>query len=257
MKRTRRILFTLAFQAVVILPLTGCNDRPKDILSEKEVVNILTDMRIAEAAFDTGQGSETGFPSKTAAQRGVLAKYGVTPEEYKRTMEWYGRNLDQYHKLWKDVDKKIERKIAAVDPNDAPSVNKENDVWPYPDHLIFTPGMLSDGLTFSIPDPAIDKGGYVEWKMKTADTFTGLSVLLGVDYDNGETSYISRMPSGFQDVNLRLQSDTAHVVKRLFGYVRPTTRLEKVLTIDSLTLVKMPYDSTEYYRISSQVTLRP
>lgn len=244
------ILFSLLLQVI-----TSCNDRPKDIMSERKSVDVLTDISIATASFDTGQGQETGFNTKEEAQRGVLAKHDVSIEEYRKTMEWYGKNLDKYEDVRHDVNKRLLKKLTKIDPDAKNTLSDENNIWPLPDHLIFTPGMLSDGVVFSISDPAIDKGGYTELKLKTSEKDVVLSILLGVDYEDGTSSFINRMPSGFDEVKVRLQSDSTRIAKRLFGYMRTNAALTKTLTVDSITLIKMPFDSTEYYRISSQTRL--
>ena len=250
-------LFLLVFLGFASPIFSSCSNKPDDIISEGKLVSVITDMQISDAAFDNGQGSSTGFPSKTAAERGVLAKHEVSVEEYRKTMEWYGSNPDEYQKIWKEVEKKLTKKLTSVDPDTRNKSLDKNNIWPYSNHLVFMPEMIAEGLTFSISDPDLEKGGYMELKMITSDLNTSLNVMLGADYENGESSYISRNPSGYRDINLRLQTDSARRVKRLYGYIRPYNRLNMMLTIDSISLVKMPFDSTEYYRITSQIHLNP
>lgn len=233
----------------------GCSDRPDDVMSEKKLVAVMSDMRIAEAMFTTGQGSATGFSSREEAELGVLRKHAVTPEEYRKTIRWYGENLDKFDQVNKDVNKNLKKRIAKIDPAAAERVTEENNIWPYPDHLIYRPGMTAEGLTFSISQPDIERGGYAELKMKISDPQTTMAVVVGIDYEDGSMSYIGRTVSGFPQIKIRVQSDTARRVKRLFGYLQPQNKLQTTVTFDSISLIKMPLDSNEYYRISSQIEI--
>lgn len=243
------LLTALAFVA------SSCSDRPDDILSEKELVSLMSDMRIAGAMFDTGQGRSTGYASKEDAQLAVMREHGVSPEQYRKTIRWYGENLDKFDDVNCDVVKNLEKRITKYDPSAKERVTDLNNVWPYQNHLIMTPGLLSDGVVFTIPDPAIEKGGYAELKMKTSDPNTSMTVMVGVDYTDGSSAYTARTASGFSDIKIRVQSDTTKNVKRLYGYFRPTNELIKTMTIDSIALIKMPLDTTEYYRIKAQTNL--
>lgn len=216
----------------------------------------MSDMSVASALFDVGQGSSSGFSSREEAQLGVLREHGVTPDQYRKTIEWYGENLDKFDQVNKDVAKNLEKRIAKYDPEAQRKDEDFDNMWPYADHIFFKPGLITEGTVFSIPQPMIEKGGYAELKMKTSDPNNSMTVLLGVEYEDGTSSYTGRTASGFPQIKIRVQSDTARKVKRLYGYVHPTNELINTLLIDSISLTKLPYDSTEYYRISSQTNIK-
>lgn len=241
--------------AILAILGTACESRPKEIMSDKETVELISDLRIADAMFDAGQGSRTGFSTRERAELGVMKAHGVSPEKYRKTIEWYGENLDKFDEMNKSVEKNLRKRLAKIDPNVSSHVTEDNNIWPYPNHLIFRPGMISDGFTFTIGDPGIEKGGYAELKMKTSDSNTSMTVLVGVDYADGSTSYIGRTNSGFEQIKVRVQSDTARRVKRIYGYFRPSNMLVNTITFDSISLIKMPMDTTEYYRISVQTNI--
>ncbi len=245
------ILFSLLVPAIC-----GCSGKQEEVLDKKEAVSLLTDLRITQAMFDTGQGQKTGFKNKEEAEMAVLRSHGVTPEKYRKTLEWYGANLDKYDKVNQEVNKRIAGKLKETDPNAAGLVDGDNNIWPYADHIMFTPISSSDGLTLSIGDPHIEKGGYTELKANINDVNTNMAILLGVEYEDGSMTYTGRSSSGFQQIKVRVQTDSSRNVRRLFGYLRPVHELTHNVVLDSISLIKMPYDSLEYYRITAQTNLK-
>lgn len=215
----------------------------------------MTDLRISDAFFSTGHSADTGFRTREEAQMAVMRHHGVSREQYEKTIRWYGSNLDKYEDINEAVSANLRKRIARISPDAAGVLSDENNIWPYGPALLMTPWTADDAITFSLADAQIEKGGYVEWRMKTSSPSTSMTILLGADYTDGSSSYLGRNASGFAEIKVRLQSDTARTVKRIFGYLRPSNILISSLTIDSISLVRMPYDSTQYYKISNQTDI--
>ncbi len=94
-----------------ILLATGCSDRPKGILSEDKMVQVMVDLQIAEAYERSGDANEyLHGQNRELLGRGVLMEHGVTVEEMDSTIAWYGKNMDEYSKLYKKIDAELNKR---------------------------------------------------------------------------------------------------------------------------------------------------
>lgn len=238
MKLRSSISICIAF----LICLTGCNRKPKGVVDEGKMVDILADIQLAEAYYSNAGPSGI---SRNALIESVLDKYGVTTEELDSTIAYYGRNMDEYYLLYEKVEKKLRNQTASENTE-----IKENDIWPYPSFTVFFPGQISEDMAFSIPADALERGDAVEWKMRLTSP-DGIEAMLGVEYDNGMISSFSKNAAGNRSLEVKLQTDTSLVAKRIFGFVS-VPESSRPLWADSIRLVKLDYDSLEYYKIRNQ-----
>lgn len=236
--------------ALLLLLGGGCSGRKGDkVISESKMVDLLTDLQIAEAY------SYRGDPDKERTTRGILAYYGVTQEEMDSTLAWYGRNLDDYRDLYRKVDRKLAAKMKNVTGSQEAG-KEDGNLWQWPVAYRFQPGEYNDGLTFSIPSPSLAPGSQVEFAYRSprGDTF---EVMLGVDYADGTSSYkmMNRGETGRQ--RIVLQTDSSKNVTRLFGFLRMPAQPASPVALDSLSLVTLPMNPNDYYQIKQQRTLMP
>ena len=82
-----------------------------------------------------------------------------------------------------------------------------------------------------------------------------MGVVMGVEYTDGTISYVSRSAGSQRKIEVICQTDTGMKLKRVFGYLNARKPQELPVFLDSIQLVKEPYDSTLYYRINSQRSL--
>lgn len=227
----------------LVLAAVSCSDRPKDVLSESEMVDLLTDMALAEA-YSSSSGSRS--EGREALLEAVLKKHGVTQAQLDSTLEYYGRNIDEYDKIYEKVEKNLQAKNSTQGEEQAKEVN---DIWPYGKFAAFLPGQMSDGITFSFPSSEIDKGSRLEWGMRLTQT-EGTEMMLGVEYDDGTLSMYKNNPRG-NSVKVGLQTDTAKTVKRLFGVMTARNGM-RPFWADSIRLLKEPFDSMVYSKVRTQ-----
>lgn len=226
-----------------VLMLPGCNKRPDGILSENEMVDLLTDLQMAEAYFNTkGPGSNI---ERNTLVEAVLKKHNVTHGQLDSTLVYYGRNLDDYSKLYQKVEKNLKAENNRLEESEA-----ANDIWPYSHFTSIFPNQMSDGVTFSMPASGIEKGSALEWKMRLSSSYGGEG-LLGVEYENGMTSYLKKNLSGGTSLKINIQTDTAMVAKRIFGSIRMPD-LNYPVWADSISLIRTDLDSLNYNQIRQQ-----
>lgn len=256
MIHSRRIVSRIVAVAMpAILISTGCSHRPPGVLSESEMVDIMTDLQIAEAYNRSQFGYQSGAPDEKTLGEGVLGAHGVTRAEYDSTLSWYGRNLDEYEELYVKVDKNLESRRKSLERkagDDVSSAPEGDDLWPYGRHYMIRPGAITRSVVFSIPSPDITRGDRVEWKLRVL-TDQMMTAMLGVEYEDGIMSYVvTNLRSGGTSSMVTLQTDTAREVRRLFGTAFPIEEAEGGIRIDSLALRRLPIDSAQYFRIRQQ-----
>ncbi|MDE6294589.1 MAG: DUF4296 domain-containing protein [Muribaculaceae bacterium] len=226
---------------ILSLIVLSCSKRPKECIGESELVDLLTDMTIAESMNQSGIVRELPDSVRDRLSESVLRQHNVTRAQLDSTMAWYGVNLDEYVELYKKVDKHLARKLQ----NEAGRQDIElesDDLWPLASHKWFSPLGGDNVLVFETPGESVAGGESLDWSM----VFTSnppIDLMLGVDYDNGSSTYIKRTFRGDRRLKLSLITDTAKVIKRIYGYIH-VERSGLPTWADSIKLVKQPFDST-------------
>lgn len=249
----------LSVLAILILLSPSCSKRPEGILSEDKMVAVMTDLQIAEA-YDRN-GDANGYlqgRDRELLGRGILMQHGVTPEEMDSTLAWYGRNMDEYPKLYKKIDAELNKRQLkyARAAGESEKEGSSADLWPYSRYYVIDDKSLTSGIVANIPATELNPGDKLTWKM-TVDGASSRSLTLGVDYSDG-TSVLNRMTSRSFDkwAELSLQTDSLLEVSRIFVIADFENALPRV-RIDSVQLTHLPFDREEYNNHGFQRKLRP
>ncbi len=242
-------LNSLAF--AVMMTMAGCNSRPDGVLPQKKMVEVMTDMQIAEAYSRSQYSMRQDPEGMTSLGDGVLEYHGVTREQFDSTLSWYGRNLDEYEKMYQEVDRallKRQKALTKAAGASQPDVSGEGDLWPYSHHFLFTDKDLADQISFSLPVGELSPGDRIEWSLRPQNG-QSLSVMLGAEYDDRTVQYTYTTVQGRPGRNVpSLQTDTASRVVRLFGVARSTGGRPVIMRVDSVSLISFPFDSIAYGR---------
>lgn len=237
----------------------GCSRRPKNIIDENKMVEIMADIRIAEAYDRYGDSygrAHTG--ERELLGRGVLKQHGVSPEEMDSTLAWYGRNMDEYAKLSKKVDKRLaamQLKYARA-AGESDNIGVSTDLWPYASHFLIDNHALSDGIIASIPVPDIEPGDKLIWKMRVQGG-KQRRITLGVDYEDGSSELVRTSQSGLEKwAEASLQTDTLLKVDRIFASI-DFERNDSRVFVDSLQLLHQPFSHEAYSRMGFQRRVAP
>lgn len=241
----KHIAIILLFCAIC----AGCSKRPKGVISDGEMVQIMADMEMAEGYLQTHGDYHTSTADRENLIQSILDKHGITRAEFDSTMTWYGRNPDIYSKLYVKADQELARRQKRL--TGGGDEVTYSDLWQYSRHVLISRMSSSDNLSFSLNPDQIGKGEKLVWKMRMNSMADG-KLVLGVTYTTGESSYQYRTLGADRNIEMTLQTDTGKTVKTVFGSFIPRDLNRQQLLIDSISLQAMPYDSVEYYRIHSQ-----
>lgn len=230
-----------------------CSRRPKEILSEKKMVSLMADMQLAEAYINTTGRHTYNSDERYELGNRVLAAHGVTREELDTTLAWYGRNMDDYSNLYAAVDKEIlkKRKRLLADDDNNHSFNDDADLWPFSRHGVISSLGNSDAFILSINAPELDKGEVLEWSMHITNPVQ-ITGVLGVEYEDGSGDAVVNIFTGRPKLEMHLQTDTGRTVRRVYGTLSAKEKNSLPVHADSIMLVRLPFDSVEYYKIRAQ-----
>ena len=94
------------FILCVLLAVVGC--RPRGVLSNREMRNVLYDLHLADGALQVA-GYHYGHDQELAAYyKNVLAKHGITQEQFDSSLVWYTDNPQIFNKIYPKVLEHLE-----------------------------------------------------------------------------------------------------------------------------------------------------
>lgn len=237
-----RRLRNWAFILLMVLWIS-CSDRPRNVLSEDKMVDLLVDMELTEAYANTQYSSY--MKEKNELGKKVLKKHGVSEETLDTTLAWYGRNMDQYAELFDKVDKKILQRKKKYMDIETDVIKEPDNLWPYPSHLVISPLSGSNVLNFVVSDPEIHKGDVLQFSMYLPNV-EYMKGSLAVEYKGGEGEAYYQNFTSKHKIEITLHTDSAREVSKIYGTF--SLRDSKVLPlyIDSISLKAEPLDSLNY-----------
>lgn len=248
MSKGRFILTGIMFAVIA----TGCDDRPEGVLSESRMADVVSDLYLADGYSSTVTPMMTDS-AKKSLRREVLREHGLTDKEYKKSLDWYARNMDDYDKILEKAYSNLIDQQKDLVGDYASSHDNMSALWPYRPMAMISPLASSYDFRFSIPveNDKINKGDRLELSLIPASS-SDMDVMLAVDYTDGGASYVTRRGNPHRKVTLKLQTDTSRTVKRIFGMITPAGRIQRPEWIDSLELVSLPFIEENYYLLYSQ-----
>ncbi len=146
-----------------LILLSGCSMRPWGVLSHDEMVAVLLDVHIAEAAMKIVDSSAKRI-EKQEYYNSVFEKYNITKEQFDKSLDWYAHHPKLLFLIYDDVRIEAERLHERVESYEFHPDNKplredsivEFDLWYWERDRLLTFGEDSvipiDSLHFSITD---------------------------------------------------------------------------------------------------------
>lgn len=242
--RTKKLkVFLHSFYFLIFPVLYSCNDRPSVVLDEDKMVQLMADMEIAEA-YTTQQSSLTS-EKRIELGRQILELHGVSEETLDTTLAWYGRNIDDYSKLFEKVDKEINSRKEKYVEKPVEALTDLANLWPYSSHLEISPLSGSESLVFSFSDPEINKGEIVNLNFAMSRLVSGKGIL-GVEYSDGSGESTISNFNNKKSFKIDMQSDTAKSISRLYGIMMFKELEKNSLYLDSINISLLPVDTVNY-----------
>lgn len=218
---------------VLALILAGCKVRkPKGVISETKMENLLYDYHIAKAMGENLPYNENY--KKALYIEAVFKKHGTTEAVFDSSMVWYTRHTELLSKIYEKVNVRLKTQrdqlnhlIALRDKKPQMSAPGDSiDVWAWQRTVLLNNIPLNNKYTFVLPsDTNFKKRDILQWEINyhfldnKADSTNAAIMAMQIVYENDSvnTSQVKNVTtSGVH--NIRLQSDTL-TIKEIRGFI--------------------------------------
>jgi hypothetical protein len=239
--------------------LAGCKiKRPKDVIPESQMENLLYDYHIAKALGENLPYNENY--KKALYIEYVFRKHNTTEAVFDSSMVWYTRNADVLSKVYERVSKRLKAEQNEIDNLIAIRDHKLKisapgdsiDIWMSERIMLLTGNPLNNKLTFAIPSDSNFKArDTIQWNMyyyfldARSDSTDSALMSMAIQYAND--SIISKTnrvyESGLQSI--RLQADTLGDIKEVRGYVYYSAGKDSIKHLLANRISLMRYHSND------------
>ena len=274
MSALRRTAIVVLLAAIV----ASCSSTPDNVLSKSDMADLLVDINIGESVTEMNFREYDNDSVKKVLRQSILSAHGVTSEEYDRSIEWYGHNIEKYQEVYEEVIHRLEKRIAeekvngnrddgqqAVVPVVAEQSSFEGDsidVWTQPRSYVFAQNISSEYVTFNLARDANSKAGDVyTLRFKVLNSNRPIKCAIVATYDNATTDIATNDGLSFgeetgqtdyQSVTLRTSPDKT--AAKIFGFIYVRTVGPERVRIGDISLVRSRFSAEEYEKLNSQIS---
>lgn len=218
---------------LLIIGVTACKvQRPKEILSEKKMEDLLYDYHIAKAMGDNLPYTENY--RKALYLDYVFEKHGTTEAVFDSSLVWYTRNTEVFSKIYESVTARLKKQqdvinqLVAIRDN-KPMVSQPGDsidVWIWEKLYLLTGLPLTSRVVFSLPsDSNFYERDSLIWSVDY--NFLGLSpdsseaavMAMQMLFENDSIISETRRILESGTYSMALQSDTLGKIKDIKGFI--------------------------------------
>jgi len=242
------------FVAGIILLFTACDARPKGVLNQSDMINILADLHKLDGSMTAKGLPYDQFDKKNEYYVSVLCKYGITQAKFDSSLVWYSNNpkkfdkiydkvIDQLTNLQNDINK---GKYHPVDSVELAKV--KYNIWTKRTKYILTNDSARTHLDFEIPDQNFMLGDVYTLKflqrIAPEDSSKNQLISFQINYVNGRVrgvikkSYNDGVTRRF---TLRISSIHPAKIKSISGELLGSSAYKGKLnaTIDSISVIRV------------------
>ena len=274
---------------LLALSLLACDKTPRGVMSINEMADLITDLHLAESYIESHSPEFPNDSSRMVVKQSIFKKHGITQQDYDSSLVWYAHNMEDYIKAYDKAVGKLKKRYDKLDkspggseaqtlavegePTHNPVPNKAMryksigtakklnnktrgdsiDLWKGPREYMLTQGVRRGFITFNLsPDADKKPGDRYQLAYKLTRGGNDFKVSLNVDYTDGATAQITRSTNSDGWVMIDVQSDTARLVRRIYGYVSYDIKRGHTAYVDSLMLMRTHLSKSNYGFINAQ-----
>ena len=236
------------------------------VLSEDDMIDLLTDIHKSEAIIEMSPQNYRGDSIKAVVRQSVFAKHNVTQEEFDSSIVWYGHNVGKYIKIYDGVIARLddeELELAqAESPKGVkvkrvkkryPSSGDSADIWDKERSWILQSQYRRNIIRFDFNQKPDDKNGdFYSLIYRVRNSINSVKVYLGADYYDGTTSFAYRSSGIEGEAVVNLQCDSTKRVKRIYGYISTDPSARENVFVDSIIMLRTRLDKDNYRLFDTQ-----
>ncbi len=255
----RAHLMPIASSALLAaLMLAGCTPTPKGVVPPDDMAELLADIHTGESVVEIESRTFNNDSLRRTFKQSILAKHGVTSEQFDSSLMWYGQHIDLYSSVYEDVIKILEKRISKAEQNgdvdyaQPSSGPAESDMNFYGDSVDVWSGMRS--MAFSSKSPTLtipfsmvanqnwERGDVYTLRARLVNANSQAFLSMAVEYNDGSIDYVTNRTMGNGWKTIRLFTDSARVARSIYGHITYLPMSNEVAYLDSITLVRKRHE---------------
>ena len=104
---------------IILISLSGCHgpkdEKPADLIPEEQMIDILTDIHVADAIVDNKYGQQkVDLPLTNALYSQIYKNHKITAARYKSSYKYYEANPELMDNIYTQVITELSKKQALL-----------------------------------------------------------------------------------------------------------------------------------------------
>jgi len=239
------------FLLLTLFLLPACDNRPKNVLSKKEMVEVLTEYHLLHGTLQVSNKYYT--PESNLYFQSLLQKHGITQAEFDSSMVWYAKNPKKFERIYAEVQLRLNnlREDIAKGKYQSPDSMKTRmltaNLWNLHPSYRFTPDSARTKLPFKIQQPYLMMQDVYELRflqrIAPEDSCIEPYVVMRIHYANGKTDSIFQKTfndSILRRYTLRLRARFPYKVDSITGLLLGCKQYKGTFSaqLDSIRLLR-------------------
>lgn len=234
---------------IIVTALTGCSNRPDNVLSTHDMAQVLADIHEAEGVIEQDYNNYKGDSSKIALKQSVYLKHGIDAATMDTSLAWYGYHMDKYQEVYDEVIDILGKRLAGIKVSPGQSIdggaygNVEGDsaiVWKDFQPRYFHSRFFNKPFTAVLSrDRYWEDGDEYNLRFHTTDNRGPVEVTAAILYGDDTNDMVHRQYGAEGWHNLKVTIDTAKFASKIIFSIsyRPQPH-NNVTAIDSVTIMR-------------------
>ena len=143
--KSKRAVYLFFFMVMVVL-ISSCQNRPKEVLNRKQMERVLYDVYVAEATMENDYQNFNTPEKKEAYMNKVFQLHHITQAQWDTSLSWYSDRIDLYLKMNDSVKARLQRARNEIDARLA-----AQQIQKPVDPSFFEPSYIPRTFAFSMP----------------------------------------------------------------------------------------------------------
>lgn len=250
-----RIKFFSQFAVIVsiLLIFAACSNRPKGVLDQEDMVNLLTDMHKLDGALVERGLMFSNDTTKTKYYNFIFAKYNITKANFDSSLVWYTKKPQEFNNIYNKVlinlslqEKEVKSgKYHFIDSVELAKVKSE--LWRRRNKYELTKDSTRTKLDFEVVDPSLLYGDVyiLRFLLRIApeDSCTKQHISVRLNYQNGKVDSafaVAHHDSLLRRYTIKLPATRKLKIKSISGELLGSKAYKGKLhaTVDSISLIR-------------------
>lgn len=252
MIRKNSYILLLAVILIGSIFITSCSRRPKGVLNQKKMENLMVDLHVLEGSLRASGYSYADENKKNVYYRTLFDKYGISQVEFDSCLSWYTKHPKQFERIYANVITRLETLRTDVEkgkyhPVDSTALSGLVNLWTLPTKYVFTKDSTRNLLHFEVVNEHLLANDRYELsflhRVAPSDSSYNPHAVFYVNYLNGVVDSIytkTANDSVLRKYTLKFKARRDLKIKSLSGYILGTdSALGKMSAfVDSVKLIR-------------------